>query len=692
MPPLPTSLPSPPRAARRPQDVSVHGDRRIDDYFWLRERDNPDVRAHLQAENDYARAWFAPHGALQARLYDEALSRLQENDEDVPYRRGDWWYFKRTLEGQAYPCHMRRRGAPDGPEQVVLDLNALAQDKPFLQAGAISVSPDGELLAYTLDESGSLDFTLAVKRLSDGELLPLRVEQIARGVAWANDNRTLFVLTHDTTRRTARVWRHDVHERGPGTLVYEDRNGLFWVSLSKTRDQRWIVIGSDSADTSELRVIPADRPTARQRVVLPRRKGREAALDHGDGRFYLLVNDTGPNFRLVSMPAARPAIAEAEELVAHRADVLLEDIDVFARHLVIAERDQGLQKLRVIDRASGESHHLAFEEQVYSAHGLHNAEYDTDSFRFAFVSLTTPQTVYDYDLRTRAMQLRKRQPVLGGYEPTRYESVQLQARAPDGAAVPVSLVWRRDARTGGPQPLLLRGYGAYGMANDVYFSSTLVSLLDRGVIVALGHVRGGTDLGRTWYDQGKLQHKMNSFTDFVACAQALVDGGWTTPAQLIIEGGSAGGLLVGATANLRPDLFRAVVAEVPFVDTLNTMLDDSLPLTVGEYLEWGNPKKKTEYAWIRAYSPYDNLRATAYPAFYLHTSLHDSQVPYWEAAKFAARLRDLKTDEHPVVLSINLEAGHGGSSGRYDALRERAEALAFMLVQWGLASPDPLPG
>ncbi len=684
--------PLPPRPARRPKDVSVHGDRRIDDYFWLRERDNPEVLAHLRAENAHAQAWFGPHEALKQRVYDEALGRLKEDDDEVPYRRNGWWYFKRTLEGQAYARYMRRQGAPDGPEQVILDLNELARDKPFLQVGTVNVSPDGHLMAYALDEAGSLDFTLVVKDLRDGSHLPLRVPDIARGAAWANDNRTLFVLTHDETRRTARVWRHDVHSEGPGTLVYEDRNGLFWVALSKTRDQRFIVIGSDSADTSELRVIPADKPTTRMRIVLPRRKGREASLDHGDGRFFLLVNDTGPNFRLVSVPADKPDLAQAQELIGHRDDVLLEDLDVFAQHLVLAERDRGLQKLRVMDRATGESHHVGFDERVYSAHGMQNAEYDTVVYRLAFVSLNTPQTVYDYDMHTRTMHLLKRQPVLGGYEPARYESTQIMAPAPDGAQVPVSLVWRKDRHHGAPQPLLLRGYGAYGIPNDVYFSSALVSLLDRGVVVALGHVRGGTDLGRPWYDHGKLQHKMNSFTDFAACAQALVDTGWTTPQQLIIEGGSAGGLLVGATANLRPDLFCAVVAEVPFVDTLNTMLDDTLPLTVGEYLEWGNPTKKAEYRWIRAYSPYDNLRATAYPAFYLRTSLHDSQVPYWEAAKFAARLRDLKTDDHPVVMSINLDAGHGGSSGRYDALKERAESLAFMLVQWGLTDPAPLPG
>lgn len=680
-------LPPPPRPERRPRDVSVHGDRRIDDYFWLRERDDPQVLAHLKAENAYADAWFAPLATVESGLYDEMLARIQEDDEGVPYRKGDWWYLSRTGKGLAYPIHVRRRGSPDAPDEVLLDLNALAEGKPFLQAGTVTVSPDGALLAYALDEDGSLEFRLQVKRLSDHGHLPLQVEH-ARGAVWANDSRTLFVLTHDEAKRTARVWRHDVTQGGPGELVYEDRNPLFWVGLDKTLDQRWIVIHSDSSDTTELRVIPADRPTGRQRIVLPRRKGREASLEHRDGRFYLVVNDTGPNFRLVTLAADRPRIDEALELIAHRDDVMIEDLDVFARHMVVSERARGVQQLRVWAFATGDSHVVAFDETVYATHGGQNAEFDTDTYRLGFVSLTTPQTTYDYDVPSRTLTLRKRQPVLGDFDRSRYAACQIQATAPDGKSVPVSLVWRIDRRTPGqPQPLLLDGYGAYGISNDVYFSSTRLSLLDRGVVVGLAHVRGGCDLGRTWYLDGKLEHKMNSFTDFVACAEALVAGGWTAPDRLIIEGGSAGGLLMGAVANLRPDLFRAVVAEVPFVDMLNTMLDDTLPLTVGEYLEWGNPTKKADYRRMRAYSPYDNLAARDYPAIYLRTSLNDSQVPYWEAAKYAARLRDLKTDDHPVLLNINLDAGHGGASGRYEALRERARTLTFMLAQWGLAKP-----
>jgi oligopeptidase B len=477
-----------------------------------------------------------------------------------------------------------------------------------------------------------------------------------------------------------------VHSAEVGVLVYEDRNELFWVGLGKTLDGRFIVIRSDSSDTSELRVIPADRPTARQRVAVPRRKGREATLEHREGLFYLLLNDTGPNFRLATVPCAKPDIGNATELIAHRPDVLLEDLDVFARHLVLTERTGGLKALQVIHLPSGEAHSVGFDETVYSTHTQHNAEFDCDTVRLSFQSLTTPESVIDYDMTRRKLTVKKRQPVLGDFDRSHYEAQQVWAEAPDGRRVPVSLVWRRDRRTPGrPQPLLLDGYGAYGISNDVFFSSSRLSLLDRGVIVGLAHVRGGCDMGRTWYLEGKLSRKMNTFTDFIACAQALIDQDWTQPDRLIIEGGSAGGLLMGAVTNLRPDLFKAVVADVPFVDVINTMLDDSLPLTTGEYLEWGNPNKRADYRTMRAYSPYDNLRPQAYPAIYLRTSLNDSQVPYWEAAKYAARLREVSTSGQPVLLSINLAAGHGGASGRYDAMKERAEILSFMLAQWGLA-------
>lgn len=661
----------------------MHGDTRIDDWFWLRDRDDPEVLAHLRAENAYCEAWFAPLAGLRQRLYDEMVGRIQEDDEDPPWRKNGWWYASRTAKGSQYEVHFRRRGTPDGPEQLLLDLNRLAEGKPFLQLGTFKVSPDTTLLAYALDETGGLDYTLRVRDIERGTDLDFRAERTA-GAAWAADSRTLFWLTQDEARRAHRLWRRNLLDGSPPVLVHEEPDELFWLGLGKTRDERYIVVDSASKDTSDLRVIDAAQPEAPPRLVLPRQAGVEMGLDHRAGRFYLLINDTGRNFRLVEMDAAEPSLEHARELIAHRPEVMLEDVDLFERHMVVQERDRGAQRLRVIELAGGASHHIALPESVCAAGADINAEFDTDSFRFAYTSLVTPHSIYDYDMATRSLALVKRQPVLGGYDPAHYRSTQLMARADDGTEVPVSLVWREDRRGGAPQPLLLYGYGAYGHPMDVYFSSSRVSLLDRGVVFAIAHVRGGGDRGRTWYDAGKLAHKANSFGDFVACARALVERGWTTPRQLIIEGGSAGGLLVAAAANRCPELFRAVVAEVPFVDVINTMLDESLPLTVGEFLEWGNPKREADYRTMRAYSPYDNLRAAAYPAYFMRAGLNDSQVPYWEAAKFAQRLRALKTDDAPVLLAVNLDAGHGGASGRYDALRERAQTLAFMLAMWGL--------
>ena len=667
--------------------MSIHGETRIDDWFWLRHRDDPEVIAHLHAENAHTEAWFAPHAELKQRLYDEMLSRIQEDDDDLPWRKNGWWTWSRTAKGRQYETWLRRRDEPGAPEEVMLDLNALAEGRPFLQLGAFDVSPDTRLLAYSLDETGALDYTLRVRDLASGQDLPLAIEN-TEDAAWGNDSRTLYYLTKDEAKRTHRVWRHRLGAGTPDELLFEETDELFWLGLGKTRDERWIVVSSGSKDTTELRVIDADDPAAAPRVVLPRKSGIEMSLDHRHGRFYLLVNDTGRNFRLVETSADAPSLESARELIAHRDDVMLEDLDLFERWMVVQERDRGTLKLRVFDLKNGtwgRDWHIPFDETVYSAGGDVNAEFDSDVYRVAYTSMVTPHSIYDADLRSGERTLKKRQPVLGGYDPALYDSTQIMARADDGTEVPISLVWKRALRRGQPQPLLMYGYGAYGIPVDPYFSSSRLSLLDRGVVFAIAHVRGGGDRGRRWYDEGKLAKKTNSFTDLVACAEALVAQGWTSPEQLIIEGGSAGGLLVAAAANLRPELFRAVVAEVPFVDVVNTMLDESLPLTVGEYLEWGNPKEPHHYAVIRSYSPYDNLREAAYPAMYLRAGLNDSQVPYWEAAKYAAKLRTLKTDDEPVLLSVNMDAGHGGASGRYDALAERAEVLAFMLTIWGLA-------
>lgn len=695
---LPVYASAQPVAPKHPKDVSVHGDHRVDDYFWLRERDNPEVQAYLRAEAAFTEQWMAPLQAKRQALYDEMLGRIQQADEDVPVREGRWWYSTRTLEGGQYPVHVRRPAVgpqrafdANAPEQVLLDLNEMARGKKFLSLNGKEVSPDGRLLAYATDETGARDFLLQVKDIDSGRLLPLRVER-TDGFEWAADNRTLFYVTTDEAKRSYRLWRQRVDEPR-GTLVLEEKDPLFDLVLSRTQDRRFLVLTSRAKDTSELRVLDTTQPGAAWRTVLPKRSGREGELEHHAGRFFLRVNDRGANFRLVSLPAAHPDLRRAVQVMAHRPEVMLEDLTMFRRHLVVRERAAGALQLRVFDfdgsaadAAPKRSRLIDFEDPVHTVAAFDNREYDTELLRLRYSSLLQPQSVYDYRMDTHERTLRKVQPVKGGYDAALYASQRVWARAADGTQVPISLVWRKDKRPAGtgPQPLLLYGYGSYGVPSDPYFSSIRLSLLDRGVVFAIAHVRGGGDLGKTWYDAGKLARKHNTFGDFIACADTLVQQGWTTPQQLIIHGGSAGGLLMGAVVNERPELFKAVVAEVPFVDVINTMLDESLPLTTGEFIEWGNPKIAAQYRWMRAYSPYDNLKPGAYPAIFVRTAFNDSQVAYWEPAKYVARLRTLKTDRNPLLFDINMDAGHGGASGRFDALQERARIYTFMLQQWGL--------
>ena len=684
----------PPRAPREARDVSVHGDPRSDEYHWLRDRDDPRTLAYLRAENAYADAWFAPHAALKEQLYQEMVSRIQQDDDSVPMRKGEWWYSTRTRQGEQYPHYLRRRAVgaerrydPDGSDETLLDLNAMAVGKPFLALGATAVSRDATRLAYTVDHSGGRDYTLHVKDLAGSRVDAWSVEQVS-SATWANDSRTLYYVTMDATKRANRLWRHVVGSGAAAELLFEEPDELFDVGVAKTLDERWILVGSQSKDASEWRVADADlhgdAPFA-MRTVFARRPDVEYDVEHRDGRFWIRINDTGRNFRLVTVAAAAPDLATAQEVIAARDDVMLDDVDVFAQHLVVTERATGSLRLRVIDLDSGADHAVAFDEPAYSVHASGNAEFATTTLRFVYTSMTTPASTFDYDLATRERVLRKRQPV-PGYDPALYASERAFATAKDGTRVPISLVYRKERRLAAPQPLLLYGYGSYGIPIDPAFSQTRVSLLDRGVVFAIAHIRGGGDLGRTWYEAGKMASKQTTFDDFVACAEALVDGGWTTPAQLAIEGGSAGGLLMGAVVNQRPELFRAVVAHVPFVDVVTTMLDETMPLTVGEFIEWGNPKIAEQYAWLRAYSPYDNLKPGAYPAMLVRTGLNDTQVAYWEPAKYVARLRTLKTDDRPLVFRINLEVGHGGASGRFDSLREIAEDFAFILAELGVAS------
>ena len=683
----------PPVAPREAKDVSVHGDKRIDDYFWLRKKDDPRTLAYLTAENAYADAWFAPLGALKETLYQEMFGRIQQDDDSVPYRKGDWWYSTKTVQGDQYPRHLRRRAVgpdrrydPAGEDQTLLDLNAEAKGQPFTRLGDAAVSRDASRLAYSIDHTGGLDYVLRVKEIASGAIDPWQAEQ-ASSVAWANDGRTLYYVTMDASKRSSKLWRHVIGATAADSLLYEEKDELFDIGVAATRDERYVLLSIVSKDSTEVRAIDAAASGTGEvalRTIFARRPNVEYHVDHRAGSFYVRINDTGRNFRLIRVDAAKPDLGRAEELIAARDDLALDDVDAFAHHLVVTERLAGKLQLQVIDleRATG-SHAIAFEEAAYSVHAGANPEFETGTLRFVYSSLTTPASTYDYDLASRERVLKKRQPV-PGYDPSLYASERIFATAKDGTRVPVSLVWRKDKKRAGPQPTLLYGYGSYGIPIDATFSSARVSLLDRGVVFAIAHIRGGGDLGRSWYEAGKMARKQTTFTDFIACAEALVARGTTAPSMLAIQGGSAGGLLMGAVTNLRPDLFKAVISEVPFVDVVNTMLDETLPLTVGEFIEWGNPKIAEQYAWIRAYSPYDNLKAGAYPAMLVRSGLNDTQVSYWEPSKYVARLRTLKKDATPLLFKVNLSVGHGGASGRFDALREVAEDDAFLLAEFGL--------
>ena len=676
------TLPTPPVAKKIPKVDTVHGDLRQDDYAWLRQKDDPEVLAYLRAENDYTEAVMKPTEAFQAALYAEMLARIKEDDQTVPYRRGAHFYYSRTEKGKQYPIYCRKAGSVEAPEEVTLDLNRLAEGHPFLSLGASAVSDDGNLLAYSTDVTGFREYTLYVKDLRTGALLPDRVEKVA-GLAWAADGQTLFYATEDEAKRPYRLWRHRLGATADD-LVYEEIDALFRLDVGRSRSLAYLFAASASFTATEVRYLRAAEPSGAWTVLLPREPEHEYDVDHGTGPggdlFYIRTNGGGRrNFRLVTAPVDDPRPARWTELIRHRDSVMLEGVDVFAGHYVAHEREDGLIHLRVTALTDGATHDVAFPEPTYEVGPDANAEFRATAYRFRYQSLITPSSVYDYEMVSRERRLLKRTEVLGGYDPSRYRSERVHATAPDGTRVPISLVCRMDTPRDGTSPMVLTAYGAYGMPYPVTFSSNRLSLLDRGVVVAIAHVRGGGELGKRWHDSGRMLAKRNTFTDFIAAADFLITSNYTTADRLVIEGGSAGGLLIGAVLNLRPDLAHAALLRVPFVDVINTMLDESLPLTVGEFEEWGNPKVRAHYECMKTYCPYTNLAARAYPAMLVKTSLYDSQVMYWEPAKYVARLRALRPNGRPLLLKTRLEAGHGGPSGRYDALHDLAFDYAFIL-------------
>jgi oligopeptidase B len=675
---------TPPVAKKVPKTDTVHGERLVDEYFWLRDKANPDVAAYLEAENAYTDAVMAKTAPFQEALYKEMLGRIKETDEEVPYRKGGYFYFSRTEAGKQYPIYCRKAAGPEAPEHVTLDLNALAVGKKFMALGVYAVSDDGTKLAYSTDDTGFRQYDLYVKDLGTGET-SAKIAGRVGSAAWAADGKTLFYTVEDEqTKRQYRLYRH-VRGAASHDLVHEEKDEAFNIGVYRTRSLAYLVLGLGSLTTSEARVLAADQPAGEWKVVAPRVRDQEYDLDHHGDSFYIRVNDTGRNFRLVKAPVGAPGRESWKEVVPHRPDVMLEGTDFFQDFYVLAERERGLPQFRVTSFATGATHDIEFPEPTYSAFPAGNPEFASTHFRYRYQSLVTPASTFDYDVAARTSQLRKEQPVLGGYDRAQYVSERLFATATDGVKVPISIVYRKGLKRDGQAPLYLYAYGSYGFPLPVSFSSNRLSLLDRGVTFALAHIRGGGDLGKGWHDDGRMMKKKNTFTDFIACAEFLHKEKYGAPDRTVIEGGSAGGLLMGAVANLRPDLFKAVVSKVPFVDVINTMLDESLPLTVGEFEEWGNPKEKGAYDYIRSYCPYSNLSRQAYPSILVKTSFHDSQVMYWEPAKYVAKLRTLKTDAHPLLLKTNMAAGHGGASGRYDFLREVAFDYAYVLDQLGIA-------
>ena len=679
--PIETVAPAPPVARRAAHVTELHGERRVDDYYWLREKNSPEVRSYLEAENAYTDAVLAPTLPLQEKLYAEMLGRIQQTDLTVPARQGNHFYLRRTEEGKQYHIWCRRAGSETGLEEILLDGNRLAEGHEFFALGFYEVTDDGNLLAYATDFTGFRDYTLWVKDLRTGALLPVEIERVA-SAAWAADGKTLFFTTEDDAKRSYRLWRHRLGESG-NALVYEEHDERFRLHVSRSRSRAYLFLDSSSHTTGEMRYLRADDSAGEWKLVSARQPEHEYELEHHGSSFYIRSNRSGRNFALFSTPVEKPGPENWKEILPHRPDVMLAGMDFFAGHSVLLEREEGLPRLRVTDLATGESHRIEFPEPAYSAVPAENYEFNTSVFRYMYESLVTPRSIYDYNLVTRENTLRKRTEVLGGYQRQWYVTERLAARASDGTHIPISIVYRRDRPRDGSAPLLLSGYGSYGYSLPVAFSSNRVSLLDRGFAVALAHIRGGGEMGKPWHDQGRMLQKPNTFSDFIAAAEFLVAERYTSRNRLAIQGGSAGGLLIGAVLNQRPELFHAAVMHVPFVDVINSMSDTSLPLTVGEFEEWGNPQVPAEYACMRGYCPYSNLAARSYPAMLIRTALNDSQVMYWEPAKYTARLRTLKTDSNPLLLKVNMAAGHGGASGRYDLLREVALDYAFLLRQVG---------
>ena len=676
--------PKPPVARIIPKVDTLHGDVLTDNYFWIRDKNNPEVINYLNQENAYTAARMKHTEALQQKLYDEMLGRIKENDLSVPYRENGYYYYNRTEKGKSYTTHLRKRGSLSAPEELVFDENQLAAGKKFSGVGDWAVSPSGSRVVYLHDTTALRVFTLYIKDLTTGRILADSISRVVPSVAWANDN-VLFYQKADSARRSDAVWRHVVGTPPSSDVeVFHEKEVLDNVGVARSNDGRYIFISDDGFTSSEWRVIPTSTPTAAPLVIAARRPNVEYQIDHIDGAFLMTTNDNAQNFKILRLPDNAIGTGQWAEWVPVTDSVFVEYLVPFRNNVVIVQRSGGLRRLRVVNLRDHATHYITFPEAAYAVSPTGNAEFNTDTLRFSYSSMLTPPTTYDYAMSTRQRVVKKTVEV-PNFDPNKYEVKRFMVKARDGAMVPVSMIVQKGWEQDGTRPLLLYAYGSYGATTEAGFSSSVLSLVDRGFAYAIAHIRGGQEMGRAWYDQGKMMNKKNTFNDFVDVAQYLVDNKYTRRDRLIANGGSAGGLLMGAVVNMRPDLFRAVVADVPFVDVINTMMDASIPLTAQEWQQWGDPHDASQYAYMKTYSPYDNVARKAYPWMLVTTSLNDSQVGFWEPAKWVAKLRSMKTDSNPLLIKINMAGGHGGSSGRYDVLRERAFRYAFMLDAVDLA-------
>lgn len=674
----------PPRAEKIKKELTIHGDTRIDNYYWLKERDNPKIINYLIAENNYTDSVLKDVNPLRSKLFNEIIGRIKQEDQSVPYRDNGYFYYTRYEEGKEYPVYCRKKDNLDSPEEIMLNVNEMAMDYNYYSVVGLNISPDNNILAFGVDTLSRRIYDIFFKNLKTGEIFSYKIPNTTGASTWANDSRTLFYSVKDQTLRSYKIMKHIFNTSANDKTVYEETDDTYGTYIYKTKSKKFLVIGSYSTLSAEYRICSADNPDSDFKIFNPREKEHEYSIEHLGDKFYIVTNYQAKNFRLMETPLEKTSKENWKEVIPHRDDVLLEGIEVFKNFLAVEERKDGLTNLRIISWKTGAEHYLDFGEEAYVVYSSVNPDVDTDILRFGYSSLTTPPSTYDYNMVTKEKTLLKQEEVVGGYNPGDYLSERLYAEAEDGTRIPISLVYKKGIKKEGKNPLLLYGYGSYGISTEPYFNSVRLSLLDRGFIYAIAHIRGGEELGRAWYDDGKLLKKKNTFTDFIACAEHLISERYTDEERLFALGGSAGGLLIGAVVNLRPDLFKGVVAAVPFVDIVTTMLDESIPLTTGEYDEWGNPNEKKYYDYILSYSPYDNVQAKNYPNLLVIAGLHDSQVQYWEPAKWVAKLRDMKTDNNLLLLSTDMEAGHSGASGRFKKFKDTALEYVFMLYLAGI--------